>query len=135
MSNTPGFASVPTVGAKVLTAANGGSRAAPTNVQTIFQPSGSAGGIVERITVIPTATTIAGTVQIYRYDGTNYWFYDEIQIQVVTVATGTALIPQTVEAVNNPNLVPIMIPPTWNLVATLSVAQTGVCVQAEGGSL
>jgi hypothetical protein len=136
MSNAPGFASVPTAGAQILSSANGGSRTSPTNTKTIFSPSGSAGGLIERIVIEPVGTTVAGTVQIYRYDGTNYWFYTEIQLQVQTSSTGTAVIPQTVEAVDNPNLMPITIPPTWTLVAALSVAQSpGVCVQAEGGSL
>lgn len=133
MASTPNYASTPTVGAAILTTANGGSRAAPTNGQTIFTP-GANGGQVERIVIQPVATTVAGTLQIYRVIGGSYFLYAEAQLQVQTASAAAAVPQQTLEAVDNPNLFPIAMPAASTLYAVLSVAQTGVAVQAEGGS-
>ena len=133
MSASANYASTPTVGAALLTATNTGSRAAPTGDSVIFAP-GASGGQIERITIEPVATTVAGTVQIFRTAGGTKYLYTEVQLQVQTAATGTAIIPQTLEAVDYPNLFPIILSAGETLSAALSVAQTGVVVQAEGGS-
>lgn len=133
MSASANYASTPTVGAALLTTANTGTRAAPAGDSVIFTP-GASGGQVERITIEPVATTVAGTVQIIRSVGGTKYLYTEIQLQVQTAATGSAIIPQTLEAVDYPNLFPIILTAGETLSAVLSVAQTGVVVQAEGGS-
>ena len=133
MSTTPNYASTPDAGAALLTTANTGTRAAPVGDSVIFTP-GASGGQVERITVEPVATTVAGTVQVFRNIGASKYLYAEIQLQIQTASTGMAITPQTLEAVNYPNLFPIILPAGATLSAALSVAQTGVVVQAEGGS-
>lgn len=133
MASSPNYASTPTVGAAVLTTANGGSRTAPTNGTTIFSP-GTSGGQIERIVIQPVATTVAGTVQIYRYNGSAYYLYTEVQLQTQTAAAATAISSQTLEAVDYPNLFPIAMPTGWSLYAALSTAQAGVGIQVEGGS-
>jgi hypothetical protein len=121
------------VGVALLTAANSGSRAAPAAGTTIFTP-GASGAEIERIVIQPVATTIAGTVQIYRVISGTYYLYAEVQLPIQTAATGTAIANQTLEAVDNPNLFPIAMPTGSTLYGVLSVAQTGVVVQVEGGS-
>lgn len=133
MAISPNYASTPTVGAAVLTSLMGGTRAAPTGGATIFTP-GASGGEIERIVIAPNATTIAGTLLIYRVISAVYYLYAEIQLTVQTIAAGTASSIQTLEAVDNPNMFPIAMPTGSTLYGVLSVAQTGVAVQVEGGS-
>lgn len=130
MSASINYASTPVVGGGVLTTGDT-SRTAPTTTTTIFTSTN--GGQVERITITPVATTVSSVVRIFRYDGTNYHLYTEVQIAAQTLAAGTAVVPQTLEAVDNPNLFPIIIPAGWSLRATVNDTQTGIQVQAEGG--
>jgi hypothetical protein len=130
MSTAINYASIPVVAGGVLTTGDT-SRTAPTTTTTIFNSSN--GGQVERITITPVATTIASVVRIFRYDGTAYHLYTEVQIGAQTLVAGTAVVPQTLEAVDNPNLFPILIPVGWSLRATVNDTQTGIQVQAEGG--
>jgi hypothetical protein len=133
MASTPNYASTPTVGAAILTAANGGSRAAPSGGLTIFS-GGTNGGQVERIVIEPVATSTAATVQIYRFNGSNYYLYVEVALNAQTASASAPMVPQTLEAVDNPNLFPIAIPANWSLYAVLSAAQAGISIQAEGGT-
>lgn len=136
MSAAPSYASLITVGAATLTTGDT-SRSAPTTTVTIFTPNvtNALGGQVERIVIEPLGTTTATTVRIFRYDGAAYHLYTEIQLQVQTAAGGTALSPQTLEAVSYPNLFPILVPNGWLLKASVNDTQAaGVKIQAEGGS-
>jgi len=130
MATTINYASTPVVGGGVLTTGDT-SRTAPTTTTTIFTSTN--GGQVERITITPVATTVSSVIRIFRYDGTNYHLYTEVPVVAQTVTTGAAVVPQTLEAVDNPNLFPILIPAGWSLRATVNDAQTGIQIQAEGG--
>jgi hypothetical protein len=137
MAATPNFASTPTVSGALLTTAITGTRAAPgSNTATVFSPSGSIGAEIERIVIQPVATTVSGSVLLWRYNTatSGYFLYNEVQLPIQTASTGQALPGQTLEAVDNPNLFPIALPAGWALVAGLSITQTGVIVQVEGGS-
>lgn len=134
MAASANYAATPTVGAATLTTGDT-SRSAPATVGTIFSP-GATGGEVERVVIQPLGITVPSTVRIFRYDGTTYHLYAEVQLQVVPTAPGNvAISPQTLEAVNYPNLFPIAIPANWSLRATVNDTQAaGVKVQAEGGA-
>lgn len=133
MSTSPAFASIITVGSARLTAGDA-SRTAPTNQATIFTP-GASGGMVQRVVVEPVATVTATVVRIFRYDGTTYFLYAEIQVPAQTITGTVAVSPQTLEGVNYPSLFPILVPAGWTLRASINDTQTGVNVSAEGGSL
>jgi hypothetical protein len=135
MATNPNYASTPTVGAAVLTAANTGTRAAPTGGATIFTP-GASGAQIERITVNVNGTIATPTtLLIYRVIGGVSFLYTELQVTQTTVAAGTAVTSQTIEAVDNPGLMPIAMAPGSTLLGVLSVAAAGgVVVQVEGGS-
>lgn len=132
MASSPNYASIPTVGAAMLTTGDT-SRTAPSTVGTIFAP-GDTGGAVERIVIQPVATTTASVVRIFRYDGSAYHLYVEVALPAQTASGSTPLLGITLEAVDNPNLFPIAIPANWSLRATVNDTQTGVQVQAEGGA-
>lgn len=133
MAAVPNYASTPTVGAAVLTLANGGTKAAPTNAAAVFTP-GANGAEIERIVIESVGSVVAGTVQFYRLISSVYYLYTEVQLNVVTAAANVAAVPQTFEAVDNPNWFPIAMPAGSVLYAVLSAAQTGIVVQVEGGS-
>lgn len=129
---TPNFAITPFLGVGQVSTASA-SRTAPTNVATVLTASAN-GERIERIVVTPTGSTIAAVVSLYSYNGTNYYLYDEIQ---VNANTASATVPQpvwTLEAVTTPWLMPILLPPGSSLVATVSVSQPSpINVAAIGG--
>jgi hypothetical protein len=131
MSASINYASTPKVGAATLTTGDA-SRTAPTVAPTVLTPGGS-GSQVERITATPLATTTATTLRIFRHDGTTHHLYTEIQIPAQTITGPVAVIPITLEAVNYPNLFPILVPAGWTLRASLNDTQTGIKVQADAG--
>jgi hypothetical protein len=133
MSATPNYASNVTVGAATLTTGDT-SRAAPVaaNAPVIFNPAN--GGQCERIVVEPLGNTTQSVVRIFRYDGANFHLYTEVQLAPLTAVAAQAITPTTLEAVNFPNLFPILVPTGWTLRASLNDNQAaGVKVQAEGG--
>lgn len=135
MATAPSYASKVTVGVALLTTGDA-SRTAPSTIGTIFTPdaTNALGGQVERIVVEPVATTVASCIRIFLNDGTTKHLYLELQLQVQTAAGSTAIIPQSLSAVDYPALFPIMVPPTWLLQATVNDTQTGVKVHGIGGS-
>lgn len=131
MSGTPNYASTPLVGAKLLTTADT-SRTAPTTFQSLITaPVG--GAQVERLSIIPVATTVASVIRFFKYDGASYRLFFEYQLPAQTLAAGTAVAAVTFQAADNPSMFPIILGSNWELRATVNDAQTGVAVHAEGG--
>lgn len=122
MAATPNYASTPTVGAANLQIGDS-SRIAPVSSATIF-PSSASGGQVERIVLTPLGSLTSTVVRLFRYDGSAYHQYgDEIQINALTAANGSANLSTKLEAVDNPNLFPIAIPANWSLRASINDTQ------------
>lgn len=131
MSASPNYMSVLDAGAATLTTGDN-SRTAPAVTSTIFNPA--SGGLCERIVITPLATTVASVVRIFRKDGSGgLHLYTEVALPAQTVTASGAVVPQTLQAVDFPQLFPIMVPSGWSLVATVNDTQTGVKIQAEGG--
>ena len=130
---TPNFAITPVLGVgPVITAS--ASRTAPTNTVTVLAAA-SSGSRVERIVATPTGSTIAAVVSLYLYNGTTYYLHDEIQVSASTANTTTPQPVSTLEAVTAPNLMPLLLPSGWSLVATVSVSQpAAINVAAIGGA-
>ncbi len=60
----------------------------PTNQVTVIPaPGGSKQAKIEEITCIGVGTTVAGIVNIFRYDGSVYHLVDQFAITAVTVST------------------------------------------------
>lgn len=133
MSAIANFAGTPTVGAAVLTTGDT-SRSAPTaGGETIFAP-GANGGLCERISFVPLATTVDSVLRVFRYDGADAHLYAEFPLSAQTVTGGAVVQSLVLSAVTNPELFPITVPETWTLTATVNDTQTGVKAQAEGGA-
>lgn len=119
------------------------SRTAPTTFVKLIESSGGTGGTanaasgaqIERIVLTPVGTTIQSVIRLFLYDGTNYHLRYELQLSPQTVSGTVAVASQTFEAVDNPNMFPMLLPAGWALRATINDTQSGggVNISAEGG--
>ena len=132
MSTSAQYASTPVFGAALLTTADT-SLTAPTTIGTVIT-AGASGTRIDFIEIQGVATTVAGIVNLFIYNGTTYHLWQQIPIIAVTSST-TATAFSTVTSTNNtPNVMPMIIPTGYTLRATTTIAQTGVKVIAYGGN-
>jgi hypothetical protein len=131
MSTTAQYASTPRIGSALLTTADT-SLTAPSTVGTVFT-AGASGSRIDYIDVQGVATTVASLVNIFIYDGTNYFLYTQIPVQAVTSSTTAPAFQATISSNTNANILPINLPTGYSVRATTSVTQTGVRVTALGG--
>lgn len=85
MSATPGFADTINVGSALPGTADT-SLTAPTNQVTVLT-AGASGTKVDRIVAQGVGTTVAGVVNIFRYDGATYHLIDQFLVAAVTPST------------------------------------------------
>lgn len=134
MSSTPAFANAPIVGTGLASATADTSLTAPTNVATLtFAPVvGASGAKIEEIRFEATATSVAGTINLFLYDATTYHIIDQIPVTAVTLSTTAASWSQS-RAYRN-----LFIPQsTWSLRFGVSIAglQSIIKAVALGGNL
>src|SRR5471030_2720478 len=122
MAAGPNYAGTSTVGVALLQVGDN-SRLNPSNALTIFTPANSQGAQVERILEEAVGACTNTAIRIYRNDGTTNHLYMEIQTASGSSSTGTAIIPQQQEAVDNSNLFPIAVPNGWTLTASINDTQ------------
>jgi hypothetical protein len=127
MAASPVFAVTPRIGSVSIATAEA-SYTAPTNVGTLITGV-STGTRISEIIVKCATTSTAGLIRIFLYDGSNYWFFDEV---TVAAATGSATVQQTRVSTTYNNL--ILPSNTWSIRVTTSVSQT-VHVTALGADL
>lgn len=95
MAADPAFASTPNNGTALLGATAETDTLTPAQTSTIIT-AGSNGTKVEEIVVEAAktgtlvATTVAGLVYVFLYDGTNYHLYDTITVTAVTASATAA---------------------------------------------
>jgi hypothetical protein len=131
MSTSAQYASTPKVGSANLTTADT-SLTAPTTVSTIVT-AGSSGTRIDYIEIQGVATTVAGLVNLFIHDGTNYILWQQVPVIAVTSSTTAPAFVANLSSNSNANVMPLTIPTGYSLRATTSVAQTGVRVTAYGG--
>ena len=131
MSTSAQYASTPKVGSANLTTADT-SLTAPTTVGTIIT-AGASGTRIDYIDIQGVATTVAGLINLFIYDGTTYILWQQVPIQVVTSSTTVPAYAAILSSNSNANIMPLTLPTGYSLRATTSVAQTGVRVTAYGG--
>jgi hypothetical protein len=131
MSTSAQYASTPKIGSALLTTADT-SLTAPTTVGTVFT-AGASGSRIDYIEVQGVATTVAGLINLFIFDGTNYFLYNQVPILAVTSSTTVPAFQTAISSNTNANILPINLPTGYSLRATASVAQTGVRVIALGG--
>ena len=131
MSTSAQYASTPKVGSANLTTADT-SLTAPTTVSTIVT-AGSSGTRIDYIEIQGVATTVAGLVNLFIHDGTNYILWQQVPVIAVTSSTTAPAFVAYLSSNSNANIMPLTLPTGYSLRATTSVAQTGVRVTAYGG--
>jgi hypothetical protein len=131
MSTSAQYASTPKIGSALLTTADT-SLTAPTTVGTVFT-AGASGSRIDYIDVQGVATTVASLVNIFIFDGTNYFLYVQIPVQAITSSTTAVAFQTMISSNTNANILPINLPTGYSVRATTSVTQTGVRVIALGG--
>ena len=87
MATTPSFAATPRISAGRATTAET-SLSAPTGAVAVFAAA-AGGSRIHRIDIIALATTTAGMVNLFWYDGSNYRLWKSIDVDAITVAAGT----------------------------------------------
>ena len=131
MATSAQYAATPKIGSALLTTADT-SLTAPSTVGTVFT-AGSSGSRIDYIDIQGVATTVAGLVNLFIFDGTNYFLYVQVPIIAITSSTTAAAFNATLSSNGNANILPINLPTGYSLRATTSVAQTGIRVTASGG--
>lgn len=131
MATSAQYAATPRVGSANLTTQDT-SLTAPTTVSTILT-AGASGTRIDYIDVQGVATTVAGLINLFIFDGTNYILFAQVPVIAVTSSTTAPAFAATLSSNVNSNLMPLIIPTGYSLRATTSVAQTGVRVTAMGG--
>ena len=131
MATSAQYAAIPKIGSALLTTADT-SLTAPSTVGTVFT-AGASGSRIDYIEVQGVATTIVGLVNIFIFDGTNYFLYVQVPIQPITSSTTAPAFTATISSNGNADILPINLPTGFSLRATTSVAQTGIRVTASGG--
>ena len=131
MTTSAQYASIPKVGSALLTTADT-SLTAPSTVGTVFT-AGSSGSRIDYIDIQGVATTIAGLINLFIYDGTTYFLWQQIPVQAVTSSTTAPAFTAILSSNSNANIMPLNIPTGYSLRATTTTAQTGVRVIAYGG--
>jgi hypothetical protein len=131
MSTSAQYASTPKIGSALLTTADT-SLTAPSTVGTVFT-AGASGSRIDYIEIQGVATTTACIVNLFIFDGTNYFLYIQVPVIAVTSSTTAPAFTATLSSNGNANLLPINLPTGYSLRAAVSVTQTGIRVTAQGG--
>lgn len=131
MATQAQYAATPKLGSALLTTADT-SLTAPATVGTVFT-AGTSGSRIDYIEIQAVATTIAGMVNLFVYDGATYILWQQIPIVAVTASTTSQAFVANLSSNGNANVMPLNIPTGYSLRATTSVAQTGIRVIAYGG--
>jgi hypothetical protein len=90
MAANPAYFANPIMGVGIVPATNDTSLTAPTHTTMVYTGSTTTtiATAIWEIDMIATATTAAGYVNIFLYNQTTYYLYDEAPIPAVTVALG-----------------------------------------------
>lgn len=131
MSTSAQYAATPKFGSALLTTADT-SLTAPTTVGTVVS-AGASGTRIDYIDIQGVATTVAGLINLFVYDGTTYVLWAQVPVMPVTSSTSAPAFVATLSSNGNSNIMPLTLPTGYSLRATASITQTGVRVTAYGG--
>jgi hypothetical protein len=131
MATSAQYAATARVGSATLTTADT-SLTAPTTVGTILT-AGASGTRIDYIDIQAVATTSAGIINLFIFDGTNYILWTQVPVIAITSSTTAPAFQATLSSNVNANLMPLIIPTGHSLRAATSISQTGIRVTALGG--
>jgi hypothetical protein len=132
MATSAQYASTPVFGSVNLTAADT-SLTAPVTIGSILT-AGASGTRIDYIEIQGVATTVAGLVNLFVYDGTNYILWQQVPVQAVTSSTTAPAFTVALSSNGNANIMPLNLPTGYSLRAAISVAQTCLRITAYGGN-
>lgn len=125
MALAPQFAATVRCSSAALSTADTARTGTPTNVVTVFT-AGSSGSRIDEVNVVATATTTAGVVRLWIFNGTTYFLLQEIMVSAITPSTTQPVFSSTL-TYNN-----LMLPSGHSLRATTNNSET-FAVTAFGG--
>ena len=132
MATSAQYASTPVFGSVNLTGSDT-SLTAPVTIGSILT-AGASGTRIDYIEIQGVATTVAGLVNLFVYDGTNYLLWQQVPVQAVTSSTTAPAFAFALSSNGNANIMPLNLPTGYSLRAAISVAQTGLRITAYGGN-
>lgn len=127
MAANPSFAASPRLESVSIGTADS-SFTAPTNFGSLITGV-AAGTKINEIVAKCAATSVAGLVRVFLFDGTNHRLFDEITI---AAATGSNTVQQTRVSVQYTNLV--LPSASWSIRVTTTISQA-IHVTAMGADL
>ena len=130
MATSPQFAATPNVKSGLVPATNDASLTAPTNTTTIFT-AGANGSKLDYIRAFGVGTTVAGRLNIFRYDGSSYWLIDQA---LVTATTPSATLAVWSTVLSYPELV-LKSGDSIRVAVMESGNESLICCSAFGGDL
>lgn len=116
-----------------LTASNGGGYDTPTNTVQLLAMTAN-GCRLTKVQATPGATTVAGDVELYVYNGTNYCHIKTMAISAQTISTGANISAVSPIDFGFSDSAPLYLGNSEQLFMALSVAQTSVHGRCEGGA-
>jgi hypothetical protein len=131
MAASAQYASTPKVGSALLTT-DDSSLTAPSTVGTVIT-AGASGTRIDYINIQAVATTSSGIINLFIYDGTNYFLWTQVPVVAVTSSTTAIAYQAALSSNGNSNIMPLTLPTGYSLRATTSVSQSGIRVTACGG--
>lgn len=131
MATSAQYAATPKIGSALLTTADT-SLTAPTTVGTVVT-AGSSGTRIDYIDIQGVATTTACIVNLFIYDGSTYFLWQQVPVIAVTSSTTAPAFSAALSSNGNANVMPLTLPSGYSLRAAVTVTQTGVRVIAYGG--
>lgn len=127
MAASPAYAGTVLMGAAAVSASADTSYTSPTHA-VLLVSAGSSGSKIDEIDFQGIGTTVAGTISVFLYDGTNYHLRDSVIVPAVTASTTS---PPWQLSKPYANLV---LASGWSLYVASTVASQLVSVGAFGGS-
>jgi hypothetical protein len=132
---TPAFTQTPVLGSVATSGTGdtgyGGGGTAPTTAVVVVAAGGTNanGAKINEITIVPTGSVTPCVVNLFLFDGTTYWLYDQAQYFTATLSQSVAQVRWSKQYSK------LILPPTWSLRATVTVTQTSnvFIVTALGG--
>jgi len=115
MAAAPAYAVTPVAWTGLVPSTADTSWTAPAHVTTLGS-AGAGGTKITQIDVIPAGTTVAGLVNVFVYDGTNYHLHESVTIAAATLSTTAAPVKQSYTYDN------LVLPTGSSLVVTTTVA-------------
>lgn len=126
MATTPAFAATPNNGSAQIASTADTSYTSPAQAVTLFT-AGSSGSQVTEIRMVGTGTTVAGVINVFRKNGSNFFMLDSFVVPVVTPST-TIAVYQAVHTFQN-----LILKNGDSIVASSWASNQLVCGSAYGG--